>query len=101
MKQHLHLTRIWATIVLLALMVACNPKAKVSEPAEWLSEKLSAIDSLMWKLSEARVRVSESLRNERWHSLDGCFRFYNDERLRQSLGYRTPASRYLHRKEAA
>ena len=101
MKQHLHLTRIWAMIVLLALMVACNPKAKVSEPAEWLSEKLSAIDSLMWKLSEAGIRVSESLRNERWHSLDGYFRFYNDERLRQSLGYRTPASRYLHRKEAA
>ena len=80
---------------------ACTQRAKVPEPVEGPSEELSTIDSLMWKLSEAGVRVSESLRNERWHSLDGCFRFYNDERLRQSLGYRTPASRYLHRKEAA
>jgi len=39
--------------------------------------------------------------DELWRGLDGYFRFYNDERLHQSLGYKTPASRYLLQKEAA
>ncbi len=39
--------------------------------------------------------------DELWLGLDGYFRFYNDERLHQSLGYKTPASRYLLKKEAA
>ena len=39
--------------------------------------------------------------DELWRGLDGYFRFYNGERLHQSLGYKTPASRYLLQKEAA
>ena len=39
--------------------------------------------------------------DELWRGLDGYFRFYNNERLHQSLGYKTLASRYLHQKEAA
>ena len=39
--------------------------------------------------------------DELWRGLDGYFRFYNDERLHQSLGYKTPASCYLVQKEAA
>lgn len=39
--------------------------------------------------------------NELWRGLDAYFRFYNEERLHQSLGYKTPASRYLVKKEAA
>ena len=39
--------------------------------------------------------------DELWRGLDGYFRFYNDERLHQSLGYKTPASRYLLQNEAA
>lgn len=39
--------------------------------------------------------------DELWRGLDGYFRFYNDERLHQSLGYKTPASRYLLKKDAA
>ena len=39
--------------------------------------------------------------DELWRGLDGYFRFYNDERPHQSLGYKTPASRYLLQKEAA
>ena len=39
--------------------------------------------------------------DELWRGLDGYFRFYNDERLHQSIGYKTPASRYLLKKEAA
>ena len=33
--------------------------------------------------------------DELWRGLDGYFHFYNDERLHQSLGYKTPTSRYL------
>lgn len=39
--------------------------------------------------------------DELWRGLDRYFRFYNDERLHQSLGYKTPASCYLHREKAA
>ncbi len=39
--------------------------------------------------------------DELWRGLDRYFRFYNNERLHQSLGYKTPASRYLLQKEAA
>ena len=39
--------------------------------------------------------------DELWRGLDGYFRFYNDERLHQSLGYKTPASRYLLQNETA
>ena len=39
--------------------------------------------------------------DELWRGLDGYFRFYNNERLHQSLGYKTPASFYLSHKEAA
>ena len=39
--------------------------------------------------------------DELWRGLDGYFRFYNDERLHQSLGYKTPPSRYLLQNETA
>ena len=39
--------------------------------------------------------------DELWRGLDRYFRFYNNERPHQSLGYKTLASRYLHQKEAA
>ena len=39
--------------------------------------------------------------DELWRGLNDYFRFYNEERLHQSLGYRTPASIYLPHKEAA
>ena len=39
--------------------------------------------------------------DELWRGLDGYFRFYNDEKLHQSLGYKTPASCYLYREKAA
>lgn len=39
--------------------------------------------------------------DELWRGLNDYFRFYNEERLHQSLGYRAPASIYLPHKEAA
>lgn len=39
--------------------------------------------------------------DELWRGLNDYFRFYNEERLHQSLGYRTPASFYTPHKEAA
>lgn len=39
--------------------------------------------------------------DELWRGLNDYFRFYNEEGLHQSLGYRTPASFYTPHKEAA
>ncbi|MBR3426401.1 MAG: hypothetical protein IKG95_00510 [Bacteroidales bacterium] len=50
MKKHIPLTGIWIAVVLLALMVACDPpKEKEVEPMEKPLPELAAIDSLMWK----------------------------------------------------
>ena len=50
MKKHIYFTGIWMAVVLLAMIVACNPpKGKDTEPIAKPLSELSAIDSLMWR----------------------------------------------------
>ena len=50
MKKHIYFTGIWTTVVLLAMIVACNPpKEKDTEPIAKPLSELAAIDSLMWQ----------------------------------------------------
>lgn len=58
MKKHIPLTGIWIAVVLLALMVACDPpKEKEVEPMEKPIPELAAIDSLMWKQPDSAFAV--------------------------------------------
>lgn len=58
MKKHIPLTGIWIAVVLLALMVACDPpKEKEVEPMEKPLPELAAIDSLMWKQPDSAFAV--------------------------------------------
>lgn len=64
-------------------------------------------------LSTSKLNTSSALKQEYVYlnpcdtgdelrcGLNDYFRFYNEERFRQSLGYRTPASFYTPHKEAA
>ena len=50
MKKHIHLTKIGLLVVLMAVIVACNPpEEKDVEPMEMPIPELAAIDSLMWQ----------------------------------------------------
>ena len=50
MKKNIPLTGIWIAVVLLALMVSCNPpEEKAVEPMEKPIPELATIDSLMWR----------------------------------------------------
>ena len=50
MKKHIYFTGIWMAVVLLAMIVACNPpKEEDTEPIAKPLSELSAIDSLMWR----------------------------------------------------
>ena len=50
MKKHIYFTGIWMAVVLLTVIVACNPpKGKEVEPKETPIPELAAIDSLMWR----------------------------------------------------
>ena len=58
MKKHIPLTGIWIAVILLALMVACDPpKEKEVEPMEKPIPELAAIDSLMWKQPDSAFAV--------------------------------------------
>ena len=58
MKKHIPLTGIWIAVVLMALMVACDPpKEKEVEPREKPLPELAAIDSLMWKQPDSAFAV--------------------------------------------
>ena len=58
MKKHIPLTGIWIAVVLMALIVACDPsKEKVVEPMEKPLPELAAIDSLMWKQPDSAFAV--------------------------------------------
>ena len=58
MKKHIPLTGIWIAVVLMALMVACDPpKKKIVEPMEKPLPELAAIDSLMWKQPDSAFAV--------------------------------------------
>ena len=58
MKKHIPLTGIWIAVVLLALMVACDPpKEKEVEPMVKPIPELAAIDSLMWKQPDSAFAV--------------------------------------------
>ena len=58
MKKHILLTGIWIAVVLLALMVACNPpEEKAVEPMEKPIPELAAIDSLMWRQPDSAFAV--------------------------------------------
>lgn len=58
MKKHIPFTGIWIAVVLLALMVACDPpKEKEVEPMEKPLPELAAIDSLMWKQPDSAFAV--------------------------------------------
>ncbi len=58
MKKHIPFTGIWIAVVLLALMVACDPpKGDVVEPREKPLPELAAIDSLMWKQPDSAFAV--------------------------------------------
>ena len=58
MKKHLPLSGIWIAVVLLAVIVACNPpKEKVVEPMEKPIPELAAIDSLMWRQPDSAFAV--------------------------------------------
>ena len=58
MKKHIPLTGIWIAVVLLALMVACDPpKEKEVEPMEKPIPELAAIDSLMWRQPDSAFAV--------------------------------------------
>ena len=50
MKKNIYFTGIWIAVVLLAMIVACNPpKEEDTEPIAKPLSELSAIDSLMWQ----------------------------------------------------
>ena len=58
MKKHIPLTGIWIAVVLMALMVACDPpKKKMVEPMEKPLPELAAIDSLMWRQPDSALAV--------------------------------------------
>lgn len=58
MKKHIPLTGIWIAVILMALMVACDPpKGKVVEPMEKPLPELAAIDSLMWRQPDSAFVV--------------------------------------------
>ena len=58
MKKNIPLTGIWIAVVLLALMVACNPpEEKAVEPMEKPIPELAAIDSLMWRQPDSAFVV--------------------------------------------
>ena len=56
MRIHIPFTGIWIAVVLMALMVACNPqKEKEVEPMEKPLPELAAIDSLMWQQPDSAL----------------------------------------------
>ena len=58
MKKNIPLTGIWIAVVLMALIVACDPpKGKVMEPMEKPLPELAAIDSLMWRQPDSAFAV--------------------------------------------
>ena len=58
MKKHIPLTGIWIAVVLMALIVACDPpNGKVMEPMEKPLPELAAIDSLMWQQPDSAFAV--------------------------------------------
>lgn len=58
MKKHIPFTGIWIAVVLLALMVACDPpKEKEVEPMEKPIPELAAIDTLMWHHPDSALAV--------------------------------------------
>ncbi len=58
MKKHIYFTGIWIAVVLLAMIVACNPpKEKDTEPIAKPLSELSAIDSLMWQQPDSALKV--------------------------------------------
>ncbi len=61
MKKHIYITGIWIAVVLLAMIVACNPpKEEDTEPIAKPLSELSAIDSLMWQQPDsAFARLQE------------------------------------------
>ena len=64
-------------------------------------KEMELLEEKREKEKKEKQRQEKLEEDELWRGLDGYFRFYNDERLHQSLGYKTPASCYLHQKEAA
>ena len=58
MKKHIPLTGIWIAVVLMALMVSCDPpKKKMVEPMEKPLPELATIDSLMWRQPDSAFVV--------------------------------------------
>lgn len=58
MKKHIPLTGICIAVVLMALIVACDPpKGKVIEPMEKPLPELATIDSLMWRQPDSAFAV--------------------------------------------
>ena len=58
MKKHIPLTGIWIAVVLMTLIVACDPpKETVMEPMEKPLPELAAIDSLMWRQPDSAFAV--------------------------------------------
>ena len=58
MKKNIPLTGIWIAVVLMALIVACNPpEEKAVEPMEKPIPELAAIDSLMWRQPDSAFAV--------------------------------------------
>ncbi len=58
MKKHIPLTGIWIAVILMALMVACDPpKKKMVEPMEKPLPELATIDSLMWRQPDSAFAV--------------------------------------------
>ena len=50
MRKLIHFTKIWVAVVLLAVIMACNPsEEKAVEPMGKPIPELAAIDSLMWR----------------------------------------------------
>ena len=71
MKKHIPLTGIWIAVVLLALMVSCNPpEEKAVEPMEKPIPELATIDSLMWRQPDSAFAVlrqfAASSEADRW-----------------------------------
>ena len=58
MKKHIPFTGIWVTVVLLAVIMACNPhEEKAVEPMGKPISELAAIDSLMWRQPDSALML--------------------------------------------